>query len=318
MRSFMQAYLSILMIGLLSLVLPLSGHADEDAYRLLELDGHMVKWGDRQLGVGASITYAFAGESLSFDNALNCREMTSFEALSGGNLSIEMLAREARAAFRVWEHAADLSFHEVGDVRDADIILGAQGLPRGRAFANVSYAPDPEDGVRAIEQALVCLNPEHKWKVGFDGDEDVYDIRYTLIHEIGHAIGLDHPGPAGQVMAFRYTEDFNELQAGDLRGIRQLYGHSADDGRLAHGFDTHLTRYPMEAVHANNQIGQPLTGMTEGQEIESISNLVSYQVGSLVAIIVNVSYLLGIGEKDFTLDWAPVMEPQMSQIDADD
>lgn len=102
-----------------------------------------------------------------------------------------------------------------------------------RAFANVSYAPDEKDGVRAIEQALVCLNPDHKWKVGFDGDENVYDIRYTLIHEIGHAIGLDHPGPSGQVMGFRYTEAFAELQPGDLFGIRQLYGLRANNSELA-------------------------------------------------------------------------------------
>jgi hypothetical protein len=123
-----------------------------------------------------------------------------------------------------------LSFHEVSDVRDADIVFGAQGRPRGRAFANVAYAPyDPKEGVRTIEKALVCLNPEHEWKVGFDGNEDVYDIRYTLIHEIGHAIGLDHPGPSGQVMGFRYTEAFSELQSGDLYGVRLLYGRAADD-----------------------------------------------------------------------------------------
>ena len=58
----------------------------------------------------------------------------------------------------------------------------------------------------------------------FDGDIDVYDMRYTLVHEIGHAIGLDHPGPSGQVMSFRYTENFSGLQPGDFHGVRLLYG----------------------------------------------------------------------------------------------
>jgi hypothetical protein len=208
-----------------------------------------VKWGDRQLGVGASVSYAFAREALRFDDATNCRELAPVGALLGETLSMETLARETAAAFRVWERAAGLSFHEVADARDADIVFGAQGQPRGRAFANVSYAPyDPEEGVRTIKQALVCLNPEYKWKVGFDGNENVYDIRYTLIHEIGHAIGLDHPGPSGQVMGFRYTEAFSDLQPGDLRGIRLLYGRAADDGEPAHdgglakGFETQLAQ----------------------------------------------------------------------------
>lgn len=235
-RPFMQA---LIMTALLPLAFLSSAEDMEGGYRLLELDGHKVKWGERTLGVGASISYAFAEETLRFEGARNCGELAPMKMLSGPHLPFETLVRETAAAFRVWERAADLSFHQVADVREADIILGAQGRPRMRAFANVSYAPEEKDGVRAIEQGLVCLNPEQKWKVGFDGDEDVYDIRYTLIHEIGHAIGLDHPGPSGQVMGFRYTEAFPELQPGDLRGIRQLYGPRADDGRLAHGPDTH-------------------------------------------------------------------------------
>lgn len=227
MQSGMRVHLlmpALMIVSLLPLSYPLSAHAGEDGYRLLELDGYKVKWGDRRLGVGARVSYAFADETLRFDGARNCGDIASIEEIFGKNLSMEMLAREAAAAFRVWERAAGLSFHEVEDARAADIVVGAQGRPRGRAFANVAYEPGPDDGVRTIEQALVCLNPEHEWKVGFDGDEEVYDIRYTLVHEIGHAIGLNHPGPAGQVMGFRYTEAFQDLQPGDLRGVRRLYG----------------------------------------------------------------------------------------------
>jgi hypothetical protein len=236
-RSFTRSNLSLLVLilaGFVSLAIPVPAHAGEAGYRLLELDGTKVKWGDKRLGVGASISYAFARENLKFETAINCVDMAPIEVLSAQTLSMETLTRETAAAFRVWESAADLSFHEVADVRDADIILGAQGRPHGRAFASVSYKPESEDGVRAIEQALVCLNPDHQWKVGFDGNEDVYDIRYTLVHEIGHAIGLDHPGPSGQVMGFSYTEAFDDLQPGDLRGVQHLYGPANDyDSGLA-------------------------------------------------------------------------------------
>ena len=260
MRSFTRMNLALLALAVTS-VLPVAfsppASAGAEEYRLLELDGHMVKWGDRQLGVGASISYAFATETLRFDDAINCRDMEPIEAISGRNLSMETLAREAAAAFRVWESAADLSFHQVGDARDADIILGAQGRPHGRAFASVTYAPNAEDGVRTIEQALVCLNPDHGWKVGFDGNEDVYDIRYTLVHEIGHAIGLDHPGPSGQVMAFRYTEAFDDLQPGDLLGVQRLYGPAT-------GLDARLAEESSETYHAHDLIGDSLMNTTLG------------------------------------------------------
>lgn len=220
---------ALLMAALVIMAFPLSADEGEGGYRLLELDGYLVKWGEQRLGVGASVTYAFADETLRYSGARNCGELTPMRRLSGPDLSFETLARETAAAFRVWERAADLSFHQVADARDANIVLGAQGRPYMRAFANVSYAPAEKAGVRAIEQGLVCLNPDQKWKVGFGGDKNAYDLRYTLIHEIGHAIGLDHPGPSGQVMGFRYTEAFPELQPGDLRGIRRLYGRGASD-----------------------------------------------------------------------------------------
>lgn len=272
MRSITRPHLPILaliMIGLLALALPLPTHADEDGYRLLELDGYKVKWGDRKLGVAASVSYAFADETLLFDTARNCGNLAPIETLLGENLSRETLVRETAAAFRVWERAAGLSFHEVNDVRDADIVLGAQGQPRGRAFANVAYAPEPQDGVRAIERSLVCLNPNHKWKVGFDGDKDVYDIRYTLIHEIGHAIGLDHPGPSGQVMAFRYTEAFADLQPGDLRGVQLLYGRAAGNGEPA----TQLAQKPTEVYPAQHLAGQSAMITTEDENTGSPSEI---------------------------------------------
>ncbi len=249
--------LALTISGLLSLAFPPPAHAGEGGYRLLELDGYKVKWGDRRLGAGASISYAFARESLRFDDARNCGDMESIEMLSGKALSMVSLVHEAAAAFRVWENVADLSFHEVGNARDADIVIGTQGRPRGRAFANVTYVAAPEGDVRTIEQSLVCLNPDHGWKVGFDGDTNNYDIRYTLIHEIGHAIGLDHPGPFGQVMAFSYTEAFEDLQPGDVLGVRHLYGP-------ANSFDARLAEMPAETNHDSVLTNQPVMNTTLG------------------------------------------------------
>lgn len=75
-----------------------------------------------------------------------------------------------------------------------------------------------------IERSVVCLNPAVRWKIGFDGNVDVYDLRYTVAHEIGHAIGLDHPRPSGVLMSYSYDERFRDLQRCDAEGAIALYG----------------------------------------------------------------------------------------------
>lgn len=227
----------------LALICPFAGGiatatiSSDGGFRLLKLDGYHVKWGDSALGAGATVRYAFVDAPRRFDGARNCRELVPMDDLAMRHgISLMTLQEETAAAFLVWEEAANITFVRVADADRADILIGAQGQPVGRAYANVQYQAGSHDGVRVIDQALVCLNPDHRWKVGFDGDIEVYDIRYTLVHEIGHAIGLDHPGPSGQVMSFGYSEQYSDLQPGDFRGVQLLYGVSMKSmtaGRLS-------------------------------------------------------------------------------------
>ncbi len=198
--------------------------ADAADYLQIVLDGHTMKWGAPVAGTGAVVTYADVDSDRAFAGARNCPVVEPLDSLlTASGIDRTTFDHERDAAFAAWSHVANIRFREV-DAADADILIGAEASPSGRAFTNVEYS-DPGNTERAsLTRSVICLNPAQPWKVGFDGNLNVYDIRYALTHEIGHAIGLDHPGRAGELMDFRYQEAFRIPQLGDIAGATFLYG----------------------------------------------------------------------------------------------
>jgi hypothetical protein len=210
------------------LCLSVSNAASID-FKILKLEGNNVHWQSLADGRGPTVTYSLVGSPADFPLARNCRKLTDVEDLTArSQLKVAAFRAELAAAFAMWQAAANIVFREV-DSSKADILIGAQTEPNGWAFADVFYDVHSPQAVKPISKALICLNPAKNWKIGFDGDLSVYDLRYTLAHEIGHAIGLDHPSGAGQIMGYRYDEKFRQLQEGDLQGIVQLYGERRVD-----------------------------------------------------------------------------------------
>lgn len=217
-------------VHLAAMLLPLTGFASaEDAtflgFRLLDLENQTVKWQSPHMGVGAAVTYAFATEAVETPGARNCAKLDPPEqAYAPSRITTEQFRHEVAEAFHLWEGVANITFREARSPRVADILIGAQGEPQGRAFTNVTLTQAGAPGQKTIERSLICLNPREPWKIGFDGRLDVYDLRYTIAHEIGHAIGLDHPSAAGELMSYRYDERQKTLQPGDTQGVVLLYG----------------------------------------------------------------------------------------------
>lgn len=246
-------------VGALAIVLCATGVAT--AGKVLRIGDSVVKWPSAVAGPTV-ITFAMptsrfsvAGtrKTLSRDN---CGSMQPFSHIIKNSPAISQAkARGAlRAAFSAWEKIANISFKEVTDVGKANIIVGASVAHHGRAFANLSYTVQSSgkrmghatasnalggSGMRPsarssivgrsgklinIEQAYICLSPSKRWKIAFDGNLKVYDLRYTFTHEIGHAIGLDHPGKTGAVMGYGYDERVQEFQKSDIAAVRFLYG----------------------------------------------------------------------------------------------
>lgn len=193
-------------------------------YRLLFLGGGPVKWGSPLRGSGSVVTFAVTDAVRNIKGARNCGTIVPIEALlARSGISRAGFDTELSYALRAWSGAADIAFVPAPPAK-ADILIGAQANPIGRAFTNVESRPAEGGGIGTIVSSTICLNPEQRWKIGFDRNLAIYDLRYTLMHELGHAIGLDHPGTSEALMDFRYSEAFSSLQAGDRAGAEELYG----------------------------------------------------------------------------------------------
>lgn len=210
-----------------ALALATSAAQSIDDYRLLRLDGHLVKWGSSSMGTPAAVTYAYVSERMEFPAARNCRAMVPLDGLLAASaIPPERFVRETEEAFRTWEIVAGIRFQRSDTTATADILIGAQATPRGVAFADVAHSPSGARDVRSIERASICLNPTEPWRIGVGGSDGAYDVRHVITHEAGHTIGLDHPGGDRQLMSFRYPPQVQGLQAGDIAGVARLYGEA--------------------------------------------------------------------------------------------
>jgi hypothetical protein len=204
-----------------------------DVQGLLRLDGRHVKWGRSAYDAGAEVTYAYLTEVRTFSNARNCEAMLPINVLL--NLSrIDHFAfqKQVRAAFAVLSEQADLRFRYTKNPDKADILIGALDSSYGVAFTNVFRKGRSNGPIAEITRATICLDPTESWELGRDGNPATYNLRRVLAHEIGHALGLDHLGPAGGLMGYEYPEPktgpLAQLEAADRAAIVRLYGPEGD------------------------------------------------------------------------------------------
>ncbi len=211
--------------GIFATLVLFGGVAHAGGFSLLLFDGRPVRWQHDNADASLHLTYAFLNGPTAVAGARNCQTMTGLDQLAeNAAIPVGRLREDVAAAFRIWTKAANLQFREVRDPGAADILIGAQVTPRGIAFADVrvdTAAPGPD---AIISGASICLNPLAPWTLEPDGASDTYSLPYVVAHEIGHTLGLDHPGRTGPLMAYAYQEHMIDLSDGDIAGITSIYG----------------------------------------------------------------------------------------------
>ncbi|GJE30482.1 matrixin family metalloprotease [Methylobacterium oxalidis] len=128
-----------------------------------------------------------------------------------------------QSAFATWASVANISFQQVASTATANIDLtqGAiDGLGNTLGYASYNFS-----GQR-MSAATVTFDSAEGWRAS--GSKVVSnqgtDFYLVALHEIGHALGLDHYNGKPEVMNSIISPAITGLMAGDIAGIQALYG----------------------------------------------------------------------------------------------
>lgn len=218
-----------------------------------------LKWGDNRAGEpGGIVTWSLipAGTSGSAYCGNACPgssvDAIQLEIAPGAGFqsrSFASLVPQIESALKRWSQVTGLRFVRVNDngapINAIDATPPSTGQLRFGAFAfasgggAVGYAPPPNGGTGAGD---VLFDANSFYQVAPGAEGDAYpttfapnDFESLLLHELGHALGLDHPVvdgncPVMQVGPACAGRINRELDPDDRAGASFLYGRVFVDG----------------------------------------------------------------------------------------
>ena len=171
------------------------------------------KWGESQeVGTtGGLVNYSFATQN--YNGQL--RDFDSF-------ITDNSFQKEIVEALSVWEVEADIRFTQVQDTINTDIRFGWANIDGSGSVLGETVFPS----AGPLNQVIVAFDRAESWFVGGDAPANLIDFSSTAIHEIGHAIGIDHSETNQSIMRASYSREIFDLQIDDINAVTNIYGQN--------------------------------------------------------------------------------------------
>jgi hypothetical protein len=140
------------------------------------------------------------------------------------SLDRRQVVQTLESALQVWSDVADIQFVESRGTSRSDSIDFRFGRIDGAGGA-LARAYLPDDVNRNPVAGDVEFDLAERWEVGNVANGSGFDLMLVAVHEIGHALGLEHTSEANSVMraAVSARDQFRGLSATDVDQILRLY-----------------------------------------------------------------------------------------------
>lgn len=151
-------------------------------------------------------------------------ELSYYVGSAPSGVSQQQFESTIETALQVWSDVIDVNFTQTSRAGQRDSLdFTSQNLDGAGGTLAQAYFPDDVNPARIAGD--VQFDSSENWEVGNTRGRSAFDLLQVAVHEIGHALGIEHLEHSGSVLApfISASQQFRSLSEHDVDAALSLY-----------------------------------------------------------------------------------------------